>query len=329
MLALALHARVGDRPGCGRQVDFASRHAADFARTGAGQDDKFQGPRRRGRALSQRGNEPRHVGVRHRGVMAAGELASLRQDGVKMTSPPGRVLAAAMTGRAGRVQHALDAAAQPPRRLGLGLPQRPQHQEDGRRVDPVDGHSPQCGGLRLKRLPPLPTVDGASPDPLAIGHVGQGGIREGHGSCRLRKWDGALRNGIEAGRDFGANLGCDLSRPCQRDGGDRPAAHLTAPAADRVEDHPSLGARRIDHEVEAASIAVATRLPGGLDRSCGQLVERPRHPIPLRVLLPTVDWNRPDWTVMDRLFYIREQRRLAFGVLSTAEWRRGRDSNPR
>ena len=72
--------------------------------------------------LAQSRDEGRNVGIGHRGMMAARELATLRQEVGEMAAPSGRVFARSMALRLGRVQNRFDASAQTRGGFRLRLP---------------------------------------------------------------------------------------------------------------------------------------------------------------------------------------------------------------
>ena len=138
MLARRLHSVSGNRPDFSGKVEFWPSRPKRLARSRRRQDRKFERHRGQGVPLAQTRDESRNVIIGHRGMMAARELAALRQQVGKMAAPCRRVFARPMALRLGRVENRLDASAQSGCGFRFRLPQGRQDGENRPCVDFID-----------------------------------------------------------------------------------------------------------------------------------------------------------------------------------------------
>ncbi len=197
MRALHLHARGRHRPHGGDGIDLRPAHAPNLSRPRRRQDDELQRPCRDRRARAQHGDEGRHLGVEESRVVPPAQALGARQDRLKVSTPPGGVVPAAVPGGPRRIQNTFDTAPQASCRLRLRVPDRAEGAEHHVRAHFRHRNLPQAGGLVFERLPPLPAVLGVSPHRFAVGHENFCGLSEGQrGARRFIRWGAAGLDGV-------------------------------------------------------------------------------------------------------------------------------------
>src|SRR5262245_44054659 len=102
-----------DRPHSHIEINLTPCGIQNFTRAGRGEDSQFKRTGCEPIAGSKRLHERRHVGVRHRRVVSAGEFMALRQYGFEMTAPAGGIFTIAEATRLGSIKHSLNSTSKP------------------------------------------------------------------------------------------------------------------------------------------------------------------------------------------------------------------------